>query len=203
MSFITQNLDEFSAVLASKAATPGGGGGSAMVGALGMALGTMVANLTTGKKKYVDVEEDIQRIIKEGEEIRLELLHLIDRDEEVFLPVAEAYSLPKGPEKDAVMEPALRDACSVPMDIMRQVCRAIDLHEELSQKSNQAISDIGVGVIACKAALLGASLNVYINTKSMLDKEHAAALEKEADDMVAKYSELSEKIFWEIEARLR
>lgn len=203
MSLITQNLDEFTAVLASKAPTPGGGGGSALVGAAGIALGLMVANLTTGKKKYADVEEDIQRIIEEGEAIRTELLRLIDMDAEVFEPVSKAYALPKGPERDAVMEPCLREACGVPMEIMRQVCRAIDLHLELSQKSSQAISDIGVGVIACKAALRGASLNVYINTQSMLDKEYAAGLEKEADDMLAKYSDLAEKIFLEIAGKLR
>ena len=114
-----------------------------------------------------------------------------------FAPLAKAYGIPKDePDRDEIMEAALKEACSVPMDIMRTVCAALDLIVGFAEKGSAlAISDAGVGAVCCKAALQGASLNVFINTKSMKDRECAQALEVEADDMLKKYGVIADEIF--------
>jgi len=205
MSFAELNLKKFTDALASKSAVPGGGGASALVGAVGVALGSMVGNLTVGKKKYADVEGEIYAILGRAEQIRLELLNLIDEDAAVFEPLSKAYGIPKDdPNRAQVMEDALKLACSVPLKIMRTVCKAIDLHKELAEKGSAlAISDVGVGVACCKAALQGASLNIYINTKFMQDREYAASLEKEADKMLAEYCKLADIIYEKVMGQIR
>ena len=197
MKFQDKNLVEFTTELASKAAVPGGGGASALVGAIGVALGNMVGSLTVGKKKYADVEEEIKDLMARAEELRVKMLDLIEADAACFAPLAKAYGIPKDdPDRDAVMEDALKHACSVPMDIMRTVCEAIDLMTEFAQKgSSLAISDAGCGAVCCKAALQGASLNVFINTKSMKDRAYAEGLEAEANSLLAKYCPLADEIF--------
>jgi len=209
MSFVKSNLTEFTDVLASKAPVPGGGGASALVGAVGVALGSMVGNLTVGKKKYAHVEDDIKKAMAKAEDIRAELLRLIDQDAVAFEPLSKAYGLPKDTqeqrdEKTRVMEECLRTACSVPMDIMRTVCKAIDLHCEFGEKGSMlALSDVGVGVACCKAALKGASLNVFINTSSMTDRDYAKSVENEADEMLSKYCKLADSVYEDVVKRLR
>ncbi|HHT16281.1 MAG TPA: cyclodeaminase/cyclohydrolase family protein [Papillibacter sp.] len=205
MSFVTASCTEFVDVLASKAPVPGGGGASALVGAVGMALGSMVGNLTVGKKKYADVEADVYAIMEKAAALQKELLRLVDEDAVVFEPLSKAYGIPKDdPNREKIMEEALRNACSVPLDIMRACCRAIELHEELAAKGSAlALSDVGVGVAFCKSALMGASLNVFINTKSMVDREYAAQTEKEADEMLSKYCALADSIYDSVIKRLR
>jgi formiminotetrahydrofolate cyclodeaminase len=205
MSFINNSCVEFVDVLSSKASVPGGGGASALVGAVGMALGSMVGNLTVGKKKYADVEADIYALMEKAAALQKELLHLVDQDAVVFEPLSKAYSIPKDdPDRGKIMEDALRLACTVPMDIMRACCNAIDLHVEFGKKgSSLAISDVGVGVICCKSALMGASLNVYINTKSMTDKDFAAGIEKEADELLEKYCAIADEVYDSVIKRLK
>lgn len=205
MSFVKLNAKEFTDVLASKAPVPGGGGASALAGAVGIALGSMVGNLTVGKKKYADVEAEIRTIMAEAEKIREELLVLIDQDAEVFEPLSKAYGIPKeDPKREKIMEDALKLACTVPMDIMRTAARAIELHKLLGEKgSTLAISDVGVGVSCCKAALQGASLNVFINTKYMTDKAYAMGIETEADELLEKYCVMADEIYASVVKRLR
>jgi len=205
MSFVKQSLGDFTEVLASKAAVPGGGGASALVGAVGIALGNMVGSLTVGKKKYADVEADIIAAMEKAEAVRLELLRLIDADAEAFEPLSKAYGIPKDdPARAETMENALKVACGVPMDIMRTVCRAIDLVAEFGAKGSAlAISDAGVGAVCCKAALQGASLNVFINTKAMQDRTLAASIEAEANAMLEKYCALADEIYAKVSARLK
>ena len=209
MGFSTVPCNEFVEVLASKAPVPGGGGASALVGAIGTALGNMVGSLTVGKKKYADVEEEMWELKKKADELQKELLHLIERDAEVFEPLSKAYGMPRETEEEKaekarVMAIVLKDACAVPMEIMEKCCEAIDVIEEFAAKGSAlAISDAGVGVTFCKAALLGASLNVFINTKSMADKEYAASLNEKADKMIADYSKKADDIFAAVNARLR
>ena len=180
MGFSTVPCNEFVDVLGSKAPVPGGGGASALVGAVGTALGNMVGALTVGKKKYADVEEEMKELMAKATTLQDELLHLIERDAEVFEPLSKAYGMPRETEEEKaekarVMEIVLKDACSVPMEIMEKCCEAIDLIVEFAAKGSAlAISDAGVGAAFCKAALEGASLNVYINTKSMKNREYAA-----------------------------
>ena len=209
MGFTKNTCEEFVDVLASKAPVPGGGGASALVGAIGMALGNMVGSLTVGKKKHADVEADIIALKEKATALQADFLRLVDADAEAFEPLSKAYGMPKETEeqkaeKARVMAIVLKDACAVPMEIMEKCCEAIDVIEEFAAKGSAlAISDAGVGVVFCKAALLGASLNVYINTKSMADKEYAASLNEKADKMIADYSKKADEIFAAVNARLR
>lgn len=209
MGFTKGTCEEFVDVLASKAPVPGGGGASALVGAIGMALGNMVGSLTVGKKKYADVEADIIAMKEKATALQADFLRLVEADAEAFEPLSKAYGMPRETEKEKaekarVMAIVLKDACAVPMEIMEKCCEAIDVIEEFAAKGSAlAISDAGVGVVFCKAALLGASLNVFINTKSMADKEYAASLNEKADKMIADYSKKADEIFAAVNARLR
>jgi len=205
MKFINKPCDEFVEVLSSKAAVPGGGGASALVGAVGIALGAMVGNLTVGKKKYADVEAVIIELLDKAAALQAELLRLVDEDAVVFEPLSKAYGIPKDdPTREQVMEDALKLACTVPMDIMRLCARAIELHEDFARKGSVlALSDAGVGAIFCKSALLGASLNVYINTQSMIDRSYAGSIEAEADAIIGKYTVMADDVFNSVTGRIR
>lgn len=204
MSFIELSCSEFVDVLASKAPVPGGGGASALVGALGMALGSMVGSLTVGKKKYADVEEDIIALKAKADRIQAEFLELVQKDAECFEPLSKAYSMPKTtPEeiedKDRVMEIVLKDACDVPLEIMRKCCEAIEVIEEFAVKGSViAISDAGVAASFAGAALKGASLNVFINTKSMKNRKLAENYNFQANEMIKVYGGRADMIFAQV-----
>ena len=209
MDYTKESCRDFITVLASKAPVPGGGGASAMVGAVGIALGNMVGSLTLGKKKYADVQEDIIVLKEKSDSLQDKLLDLVERDAEVFEPLSKAYGMPtetddEKAEKARVMEAALREACSVPLEIMELICETIDLHKEFAEKGTAiAISDVGVGVMFCRAALQGASLNVFINTKAMTDRAYADEINIKTNAMLDKYTVLAENIFEEVAARLK
>ncbi|MDD3203869.1 MAG: cyclodeaminase/cyclohydrolase family protein [Pygmaiobacter massiliensis] len=202
------SCEEFVRVLSSAAPVPGGGGASALVGAIGMALGSMVGSLTTGKKKYAAVEEDIQRLLARSQTIQTELLALVMRDAEVFEPVAKAYGMPSATDaekaqKQQVMEKVLREAALVPAEIMDQCIAALEVTAEFAQKGSAlAVSDAGVSATACRAGLEGASLNVYINTKMMKDREFADRLNRETQEKVARGAKLAEEIFTNVTQKL-
>ena len=179
-NFKTQTCEDFIEVLASKAAVPGGGGASALVGAIGIALGNMVGSLTVGKKTYADVEEEIIECKKKADEIAKEFLELMD------------------------MEEALNVACSAPIEIMKTCAKGIDLIEVFAEKGSRiALSDAGVGATLLKSAMQGASLNVYINTKSMKDRERAGKLNQLADSLRTEYEAKADRIFAEVNSRIR
>lgn len=209
MNFSKMPCDEFVSVLATKAPVPGGGGASALVGAIGCALGNMVGSLTVGKKKYADVEAEIRELQAKSDQLQAELLHLMERDAQVFEPLSKAYGLPKNTEEEKaekarIMEAALKEACSVPMEIMKKCCEAIDVIEVFAEKGSViAISDAGVGAAFLKGALEGASLNVYINTKSMMDRVYADGLNEQADQMLQVYGKKAADIFEAVKKRLR
>ncbi|MFR4386573.1 MAG: cyclodeaminase/cyclohydrolase family protein, partial [Lachnospiraceae bacterium] len=168
-----------------------------------------VGSLTVGKKKYADVEEEMWELKKKADELQKELLHLIERDAEVFEPLSKAYGMPRETEEEKaekarVMEIVLKDACSVPMEIMEKCCEAIEIIVEFAAKgSTLAISDAGVGAAFCKAALQGASLNVYINTKSMKNREYAEELNAKCDAMLEKYTKIADEVFESVLGRLK
>lgn len=197
MNTAEQTCQGFLDALASKAPVPGGGGASALVGALGAALCTMVGNYTVGKKKYADVEEDVKALMAKAEDIRARLLALVDADAEAFEPLSKAYAIPKDdPSREAVMEKCLQDAAATPMAILRLSCEAIDLHREMLDKGSVImLSDVGTGVIFCQSALYGAALNVRVNTKSMADRAFAQAMDEEVDALVEKYSVIARQVY--------
>ena len=195
--------------LSSKSPVPGGGGASAYVGALGMALGCMVGNLTLGKKKYREVEPDIIKLLEKSEKIIIELKELVSKDAEVFYPLSQAYGLPQNTEeekaeKEAVLQHALIAATKVPLDIAKTCLEAIELIEEYAIKGTRiAVSDAGVGAIFCKAALQGAKLNVLINTKIMKDQELKNVVESELSETVRAGMEKADRIYQYVETLLK
>lgn len=209
MSITSYSCEDFVEILSTKAPVPGGGGASALVGAIGTALGNMVGSLTVGKKKYADVEADILALKEKADALQKEFLLLVEEDARVFEPLSKAYGMPKDTEEEKaekarVMESALKDASSVPLQIMRKSCEAIDIIEEFAAKGSViALSDAGVGAAFCKAALLGASLNVFINTKSMTDNAYAEALNAEAEEMLQAYSQKADLIFQQVYHRFK
>jgi len=204
-----QNRYEFIKALSSKSPVPGGGGASAYVGALGMALGSMVGNLTLGKKKYQDVQEDILRLLSMSEELIDKFTYLVEKDAEVFFPLSQAYGLPQNTEeerqaKESALQHALIAATDIPLEIARCCLRAIELHEEYVKKGTRiAISDVGVGVIFCKAALQGAKLNVLINTNLMKNQELKNKIENELNEIEKIGLEKADQIYHEVEALLK
>ena len=204
-----QSCTRFLAELAGKAPVPGGGGASALVGAAGVALGNMVGCLTAGKKKYAAVEADIQALNAKAEALRRELEALVQADAEAFAPLAAAYGLPKdtpaqAAHKAAVLEAALDTACAVPLEIMQKCAEGIVLVEEYAAKGSVlAVSDAGCAAALCKAALQSASLNVFINTKLMTDRTHAAALDAQADALLNEYVPRADAVFASVTNKLR
>lgn len=194
-------IGEWVDTLASKAPVPGGGGASALGGALAAALGQMVANLTVGKKRYVDVEEEMQQSLFALNILQMELMALADKDAEVFAPLAEAYGMPTSTEeekaeKDRVMEERLLAASLVPMMMMEKASAVLDVVDLLEQKgSRMAVSDAGVAAQFARAALTGAVMNVYINTKSMKNREKAEELNAKADRLLADGMKLADEIY--------
>lgn len=187
----------FAEALAAKTPFPGGGGASALVGALGAALCSMVANYTVGKPRYAAVEEDVKAVLAEAEHLREELLALVEKDAAAFEPLSRAYAIPKGdPKREEVMEACLRAAAQPPMELLRLSCRAIELHRELLEKGSvMVLSDVGTGVIFCWSALYGAWLNLKVNTKPMADRAFAEEMNREADGLVEQYWKIADEVY--------
>ncbi|XPO23054.1 cyclodeaminase/cyclohydrolase family protein [Phosphitispora sp. TUW77] len=198
MSMLDKSCKDFIDVLASKAPVPGGGGAAAFGGVVGMALSNMVGNLTVGKKKYADVEDEVKELIEKGNKVIADLEALVDKDAEVFEPLSKAYGLPKDtPElaqkRDETLENCCKVACSVPMDIMRGVFEGIKLHARMGEIGTMiAISDVACGVVFMKAALIAASMNVIININSIKDEEFNKATKEEMDRLLAEGTKLAD-----------
>lgn len=191
---------DFLKALASEEPTPGGGGASALCGALGAALASMVGNLTTGKKKYAQYEQDTRRILESAEALRERLIACVDEDAACFEPLSRAYGIPKDdPFRDDIMEKALNTACSAPMNILRLAAEAVELHGELLVKGSRImLSDVGVGVLCCQTALKGAALNVLTNTRLMKNRQRAEELNGEVNTLLEKYAPMADKIYGEV-----
>ena len=199
-----KNIDKFLEALASSAPTPGGGGAAALCGALGIALGNMVGNLTLGKKKYADVQEDIAELNAKAEALRAEFVALVDADAEAFAPLSRAYSIPRDdPARDEIMEPALLRAAEAPLEIMRKCAEALELISGYAAKGSVlAISDAGCAAALCGAAMEAAALNVKINTKSMKNRAVADNINAEMNELLQKYFALSQEIYNDVSGRL-
>ncbi len=197
VDFTQNSCREFVEVLASNAPVPGGGGAAALVGAIGTALGNMVGSLTVGKKKYADVEAEIIALKAKCDDLQKQLLDQVPADAEGFEPLAKAYGIPKDdPNRDKVLEEATLVACKVPMRIMELCCEAIEAIAVFAAKGSRlAVSDAGCGAVCCKAALQSASLNVFINTKSLKNREAAEELNSKANGMLDKYCAMADEIF--------
>lgn len=204
-----QTVNEFLTALSSKRPTPGGGGASALAGALGGALGLMVGNLTVGKKKYADVEADVAAAMSRLEEARERMVRLAQEDGEVFAPLAAAYGLPAGTEEEKtrkaqVMEENLLAASLVPLRIMELAVEVLSDLEELEKKGSvMAVSDVGVAVQFARTAVTGAVMNVYINTKSMKNREKAQEINDRAGKALEEGIRLADQVYNIVLGRLK
>ncbi len=202
---INKTCREFIDILGSNASVPGGGGASALVGAVGAALGTMVGELTTGKKKYAKYQDEIEALIAKSRELTDKLAALVQADADVFMPLSQAYKMPKDtPEeqkaKNEALQAALDDAIEVPMQIALVCVDALKVLDRYSVVGSVlAVSDAGTGAAMCLAAIRGARLNVLINIKSLDDKQKKNSYW----DMIQKVTEegtaLAEDIYSRVE----
>ncbi len=202
MDYTTKSCREFVTVLASSEPAPGGGGASALVAALGTALGNMVGSLTVGKKKYADVEAEIIALKAKCDALQTELLDQVPADAEGFEPLSKAYGIPKdNPDRDKILEEATLVACRVPVKIMELCCESLDAIAVFAAKGSRlAVSDAGCGAVCVKAALQAASLNVFINTKTLKNREVAEELNAKCLGMLDKYGKLADEIFESVKA---
>ena len=197
--------EEFLAQLSSSAPVPGGGGVSALVGSLAAALCAMVGNLTTGKKKYAQYQADIERLIAEAEESRDRLYEFIRKDAEAFEPLSRAYSIPKeDPDRDEKLEAALIAAATAPLELLEEIEKLCSILDELLEKGSRlAISDVGVAAALTAAAAEGASMNIYVNTRLMKNKETAEEYDRKADAYVASIADRSRSVYEQVLALLK
>ena len=197
MDMTTKSCREFVTVLASNEPAPGGGGAAALVGAIGTALGNMVGSLTVGKKKYADVEAEIVALMKKGDALQAALLDQVPADAEGFAPLAKAYGIPKDdPTRETVLEEATVIACKVPVHIMELCCEALEAIKTFADKGSRlAVSDAGCGAVIVKSALQAASLNVFINTKTLKNRAYADELNAKCLSMLDTYGKLADEIF--------
>lgn len=202
---MNMEIHEFISALSSKAPVPGGGGASALIGAIGVSLCSMVANLTSGKKKYVQYQQDIEQILDVTQGSINRLLALIEKDAEVFEPLSAAYGIPKeDPNRDAILEKALVKACSVPMEILKEVSGILDIVMQLTVKGTGiAVSDVGVAASACRSAMESAVLNIYINTKLMKDRDYVLKTNREAEEILDAGVKTCDEVYKKISDELK
>lgn len=201
-------IEEFLDALASQAATPGGGGAAAIIGAMGAALVSMVCNLTIGKKKYADVEAEMKDVLVKAEALRQRLTGMIEDDAKAFDAVMGAYGMPKETDadkeaRDRAIQAALKLATDVPLACARAAREVIDLAENASGKGNlNVISDAGVGVLAAYAALRSAALNVWTNARMITDRAFAEAKLKELNELLAGAEAATEKAYGTVKGKV-
>jgi formiminotetrahydrofolate cyclodeaminase len=175
-AFLALPVEEFVLRLSSIESVPGGGGAAALAGALGAALGGMVANLTIGKAKYADVEEEVQGLEETVFKLQKELLALVEKDAEVFAPLADAYRMAQGTElekaeKERAKQACLKEASLVPLEIMGKCFETLLATEKLAEKGSAlAVSDAGCAALLSKGAMMSAWLNVRINLRLIVDE---------------------------------
>ena len=203
-------IKDYLELLSSKAPVPGGGGASALAGALGDSLGQMVVHLTLGKKRYAQAEQDMLNYERELKRLQQEFLMLADKDAEVFAPLAAAYGMPSSTkeeqeEKQGVMEERLLAASLVPLQMMEKIMRqCMDILGLLEEKgSKMAVSDVGVAAQMARAALNGAVMNVYINTKSMKNRDKAEELNDKAEKLIEAGTKQADEIYSRVLNKLR
>jgi len=201
-------IEDFLDALASQAATPGGGGAAAIIGAMGAALVSMVCNLTIGKKKYAEVEADMKDVLVKAEALRQRLTNMIEDDAKAFDAVMGAYGMPKETDadkeaRDRAMQAALKLATDVPLACARAAREVIDLAETASGKGNlNVISDAGVGVLAAYAALRSAALNVWTNARMITDRTFAEAKLKELNELLAGADAATEQAYGTVKGKV-
>ena len=201
-------LEEFTSQLSSKEPVPGGGGAAALAGALGAALGGMVANLTIGKPKYADVEDEVMGLKVAAYRVQKDLLALVEKDAEAFKPLAGAYRMASGTdeekaEKERVLQACLKNALMPPLEIMEKCAEALEMLEKLAEKGSVlAVSDAGCGAALAKAAMQSAWLNVRINLSMIKDEKFTDEMDSRGRGLLEKSLPLADSIYTYVEEKL-
>ncbi len=199
---------EFLEELASASSTPGGGGASAYCGAIAAALASMVCNLTIGKAKFSDVESEVVGCLGRLSILRSRLVSLVDEDAQAFGPLAAAYRMPKDNDalieaRTAAVQEGLILACEPPLAMMRAIIDVLHECDFIARNgSKMAISDAGACALIAKAALMSASLNVYINADSMSTDQDRQRFIDEADALVSRGVELANAIYLHVASEI-
>jgi glutamate formiminotransferase/formiminotetrahydrofolate cyclodeaminase len=205
---INLKLNDFADLTASEMPAPGGGSIAAYMGALGAALGTMVANLSSHKRGWDDRWEEFSDWADKGANYYKGLLNLVDEDTHAFNQIMEAFKLPKETEAEKdlrkkAVQSATKHAVEVPYKIMDIAFRSMEVMKAMAEKGLQAsLSDSGVGILAAKAAIHGAYLNVKINLSGLEDKTFAEDIKKKGLDIIEKATVLEKEILYAIDVKL-
>ena len=205
---IDKKINNFLDELASNSPTPGGGSVAALAGALGAALISMVGNLTIGKKKYEDVEEDIKKIISSSEKLRYELSQLIEEDVKVFNNFMATYKMPKETEDEKKVraekiQESLIEAAKVPLKVAYKCLDILSLSKEVAEKGNiNVVSDAGVAVLMAEAALESAILNVKINLRMIKDEKVRTELSSFIKEILFKEKGQKEKVLEIVDSKI-
>lgn len=182
-----KSINEFAEVVASNSPVPGGGSIAALCGALSAALAEMVANLTTGKKKYIEVESEMNEIKNKAMVLRTKLLDDIERDSYAYNKVMEAYKMPKEDEeqrqlRNKKIEESAKIAAEVPLDVAQTSFEILPLAEAVVARGNSnAVTDGLVAAMLARTAVLSALLNVRINLDTISDQDFVLEYKKRAD----------------------
>lgn len=205
---IDKKVSNFLDELASNSPTPGGGSVAALAGALGAALLSMVGNLTIGKKKYKDVEEDFKKIISSSERLRYELSQLIEEDVKVFNNFMATYKMSKETEDEKKirtekMQKSLIEAAKVPLRVAYKCLDILSLSKEVAEKGNiNVVSDAGVAALMAEAALESAILNVKINLRMIKDEKIRTELYSSIKEILLKERGQKEKVLEMVEGKI-
>lgn len=205
---VNKTLEEYFAEAAAGAEVPGGGSVSAVAATLGTCMASMAANFTAGKKKYAEVEEEIQAILHKLAANRIVLQGCIDEDAEAFLKFNDVYALPKGTDdekaaRDEKMQQTLRGALQPPLKIMQAAVASMELLPQLAAIGNRnLISDTGVAAIMLRAGIYGARLNVMVNLKFIKDNKFSAEISTKVSEILRHADNLARLTLLAVEKEL-
>lgn len=203
-----ESMRSFLKELSSAAPTPGGGSVAALSGALGAALISMVSNLTVGKEKYADVQDEIAALLRKSENLREELIELLEADVRVYTELSETMKMPRDTEEQKdrrtkEMDKALKAATNVPMKIAEACVSVMELCRPAAEKGNiNAISDVGVGILMAEAGLRSAALNVLINLAWIKDTAFVKETREKLENLLSGNSDLREEIYEFVTSKL-
>ncbi len=205
---LNMNLKKFANETASESPAPGGGSIAAYMGALGISLGTMVANLSSHKKGWDERWKEFSNYAEDGQKIKDELLKLVDEDTKAFNQIMDAFALPKNSEEEkAIRKQAIQDATKnaieVPFRVMELSLKGFDVIKAMAETGNpNSVSDAGVGALCARSAVYGAWLNVKINAASYTDKRYTARKLKKGKEILDKAKELERKVLAIVERKI-
>lgn len=200
-SFLDKTVAQFLDELSSNAPVPGGGSTAALTGALAAALVSMVGNLTVGKKRYADVEEEVKALLSRSESLRRRLSDLLEADTQVYGSLSQAYRLPRATEdqklaRTAAIQAALKEAEEVPMQIAEACVEVLDLCAPMAEMGSRlAVSDAGVAALLAEAGLRSAALNVLINLAYIKDESFVHHEQARLDALLAGKGQIKEQVY--------